>query len=635
MVFACEQPLDPIIKSVDQTNNLLQSKVWNLEDFIVKVRSSDIPAPILFGLGEDLMNSGVYDLDDMVFDASDMRDNTVIFDSEGNIISSNGPIDVLGDSTASYFVYNDQTIRLKSKKVSLNYRYLYNEPEKKLLMTVTADEANALIRDINQKLIDAVAKRTPNKLGDLVADLLFNNQKIQKLINDLVVSALAGELESITDFDPEQAAEILAAKIIESLGAIDWEDKLTELLRPELEKITNIDADLVSRQIAAEVAKAINQGLSTENIYKLVLPFLNELSTNPDESAKVISTLVVNEFLKIFSEENVKVLIERSWEKFTELDDQQVKVIADTLTSIVEKVWINEENFKELFLPFTSKIESTSILQMGQLAKETTAALKTLIGKINEEFPDLNLSPDYDKIESQITAAFIAAKPAIILAGGAEKAAAGVGKLVIDGFFNTGNINSVFVSAINALQQLDPQVVGSTISTWLVNLADKVSPQIIEYLSDLLSPILDNINPELVSFKIAQALNKFIKQNVTEDSIKLLIQPAIDFVANINAEALARYIAKGILALDIIKDNINEEKITAILLPVLQSINAIDAKDLSQKLINAVVASGIFEDVITEKRVSAIIALLIYNNLWEQVQIANNFKEATIVLSHK
>ncbi len=635
MFFACEEPLDPIIKSVDQTNDLLQSKVWKLEDFVVKVRTSDIPAPILFGLGEDLMNSGIYDLDDMVFDASDMRETDVIFDSEGNLITSGGPIDVLGDSIASYFVFNDRTIKIKSEKVKLNYRYLYNAPEKTLSMTVTADDANSLIRDINEKLIDAVAKRTPSRLGDLVADLVFNNEKIQKLINDLVVSALAGELESVVDFDPEEAAEILAAKIIESLGAVDWEGKLTDLLRPELEKITNIDPDLVARQIASEVAQAINQGLSTENIYNLVLPFLNELATNPDETAKAISTLVVNEFLKIFSEENVKVLIEGAWEKFTMLDDEQVLVIADTLTSIVEKVWINEENFTDLFLPFTSKIENTSILQMGQLAKETTASLEQLIGRINEEFPDLNLSPDYAKIESQIKAAFIAAKPVILLAGGAEKAAAEVGKLVISEFLNTENITSVFVSAINALQQLDPELVGSTISTWLVNLVDNVSPQIIEYLSDLLSPIIDNINPELVSFKIAQALNTFIKENVTEDSIKLLIQPAIDFIANINAEAVARFIAQGILSLDIIKETVNEENITAILLPILQSINAIDAKDLSQQLINAVVASGIFEEVITEKRVSAIIALLIYKSLWEKVQIANNFKEATIVLRYQ
>jgi hypothetical protein len=55
---------------------------------------------------------------------------------------------------------------------------------------------------------------------------------------------------------------------------------------------------------------------------------------------------------------------------------------------------------------------------------------------------------------------------------------------------------------------------------------------------------------------------------------------------------------------------------------------------LVQSLINAVVDSGIFEDVITEDRVSAIIALLIYKDLWESAQIANNFEQVTIILRH-
>ncbi|WP_373398321.1 hypothetical protein V8V91_00725 [Algoriphagus halophilus] len=83
LLVSCEQPLDPIIKSVDQTNKLLQSHVWQLEDFKVEVRESDIAAPILFGLGESISGPGVYDLDDMVFDVTDMRDYTVIFDPSG------------------------------------------------------------------------------------------------------------------------------------------------------------------------------------------------------------------------------------------------------------------------------------------------------------------------------------------------------------------------------------------------------------------------------------------------------------------------------------------------------------------------------------------------------------------------
>jgi hypothetical protein len=634
VMVSCEEPLDPIIKSVNNTTDLLQRHVWNLEEFTVKVRDKDIPPPMLFSDTDSLVRSGTYDLDNMVFDASDMRDYTVIFSPTGDMITSAGPIDALGDSIASYFVFNDRTVRISTDKTKLNYSYIYNEQNQTMALTVTSEQAGSLIRDINEKLINAIAKKTPDKLGDLVAGLLYNNQSLQRLINDVVVSALAGELEFINDFDPDEAAELLAAKIIEALKSVDWEGKLTELLKTELEKITNIDPDLVAGEIAAEVAGAINQLLSVENIYSLVLPYLNELATNPEAFAESISTLIVNEFLNVFNEDNLKVLIANAWEKFTDLDEEQVSTIADTLTSIVEEVWINEGQLSQLFLPFTQKIEETSLLQMGALAAQTTDSLEVLINKINVQFPDLNLEPDYESMEGQIKALFIVAKPAIGLAGGAEKAAADVAKLIISQFLNTENLNQVFVSAINLILELDPELAGTTIASWLVNLADDVAPEVIEYLSGLLSPILDNINPEFTAFRIATALNGFIKQNVTEESIKALIQPAIEFISNINAEAVSRFIAKLILSLDIIEDNINEENIAAILLPVLQSINETNAKDLVQSLINAVVDSGIFEDVITEDRVSAIIALLIYKDLWESAQIANNFEQVTIILRH-
>jgi hypothetical protein len=541
----------------------------------------------------------------------------------------------LGDSVASYFVFNERTIRISSNEVSLNYRYLYDNDQQTLALTLTAEQAGRAIQKVNEELIDAISKRTPDKLGDLVAKLLYNNESIQRLINDLLVSALAGQLEFINDFDPKESADLMAEKIFEALKNIDWEGKLTELLRVELEKITNIDPDLVASEIAAEVAAAINQRLSLENIYDLILPFLNELATDPDGNATKISTLIVDLLLGVFNEENLQPLISAAWQKFTELDQEQVGVIADTLTSIVEEVWINEDNITQLILPITQKIDETSLLQMGKLAAEATDSIEVLVGKINTTFPDLNLEPDYESMESQIKAILIAAKPVIGLVGGPEKAARQIAALIKTQFLSTDNLKQVFASAINALQNLDPQLVGEKIAAWLTNLAEVISPDIIEYLSEKLSPILDNLDPEFTAFKIAQALNGFIKQNVTQENIKALILPAIEFISNINAELVARYIAQTILSLDIIKDNINEEGIAAILLPVMQSISEINPEHLAQAIVDAIVNSGIFEEVITEERVSAIIALLIYNNMWENVKVVNNFREVTITLHHE
>jgi hypothetical protein len=182
---------------------------------------------------------------------------------------------------------------------------------------------------------------------------------------------------SSTIFDPKESADLMAEKIFEALKNIDWEGKLTELLRAELEKITNIDPDLVASEIAAEVAAAINQRLSLENIYDLILPFLNELATDPDGNATKISTLIVDLLLGVFNEENLQPLISAAWQKFTELDQEQVGVIADTLTSIVEEVWINEDNITQLILPITQKIDETSLLQMGKLAAEATDSIRS------------------------------------------------------------------------------------------------------------------------------------------------------------------------------------------------------------------------------------------------------------------
>jgi hypothetical protein len=48
VMVSCEAPLDPIVKSVNNTTALLQRHVWNLEEFTVKVRDEDIPPPVLF-----------------------------------------------------------------------------------------------------------------------------------------------------------------------------------------------------------------------------------------------------------------------------------------------------------------------------------------------------------------------------------------------------------------------------------------------------------------------------------------------------------------------------------------------------------------------------------------------------------
>ncbi len=160
--------------------------------------------------------------------------------------------------------------------------------------------------------------------------------------------------------------------------------------------------------------------------------------------------------------------------------------------------------------------------------------------------------------------------------GGPEQAAEDVANLILSQFLSSENISQLFISALTRLQDVDPEVAANAISTWLSNLADEASPEIIIYLSEFLSPILDNIDPQTTSLRIAEALNSFIQENVTPEAINGLILPLVEAISNINADFLAKYLAQKILQLDIIEDVVNEENITALILPVLTAINEIE-----------------------------------------------------------
>ncbi|MCV9386297.1 hypothetical protein [Reichenbachiella ulvae] len=633
-LFSCEQPQDQVIEAVNHTNDVLIKNTWYLNEFTINVKEPDIPPPILFNSSDALTREGEYNLEDMVLDVSDFQQYQVQFTSDRKIITGNSEIDILGDSVGTYFVFNERQIRITSAE-ALTYRYHYDNRQKTLKLLLNDEDVQGLVDDLNEELIDKISGNTPGKIGDLVASLLFNNESIQKLINDVLVSAISGKLSFINRIDPEDAAMLLSKEIIEIIKGINWESELKTLLQLELEKINDIDAEALSEVISAEIADFINGKITIEGIYDLVFPYIEEIPSNSDEVAKAISTLMVNLILEIFDEDFLKTKISESWVKFTELNSEKVGIVADTLTAIVENVWINQENVKAAVYPFIEKIEGTSILQMGQLADETVGAIKVIVDDLNLLFPDLNLTPDYESMQSIIKALFIAAKPTIGLAGGADQVANELSQLIIDDFLNSDNIKKAFTTGINFLQAIDAELAGSTIAGWIVSLEGEIAPVVIEYLSKILSPILDNINPELTAFKIARALKGFVTDNITKENLQALIQPVLQAITSVNAEAVATFLAKKILALDIIGETINEENINAILLPILVDVQQSNVEELAQNLITAIYQSGLFEDTITESRVSTIISLLIYKSAWDQVRIANNFQDATIILRHE
>jgi hypothetical protein len=634
LFISCEQPEDPVIAAVNDINKTLKKHDWRLSQFIIEVNDEDIPPPLLFNSSDSLILKGKYDLNDMVLEREEMLKYTVNFLEDGTVATSDGQFDLLKDEAEiSYFVLNDQAVRIKSRE-SLLYDYLYDPNEQTISLTLDTERASRRIRQLNDKLISQITNKTPDRIGDLIAQILFNNEALQGLINDVLVDAISGKLSFINEIDPEESSKYLAEQILNALKQVDWQTRLTELLKVELEKLTNIDPEEVSEKIAEKIISLVEEELSVDRINAFILPYIERIPTNSDAVSEALATLIVNLFLESFDESKLQIVIESAWREFTKLNEEQIEVISDTLAYSVSDIWINEQNMTNLLLPFTKKIDETSLFQMGALAEEATDAIRGLVDNVNELFPDLNLEPDYESLQSTLRTAFIAAKPTIGLIGGPEAAASSLAKLIINQFLNQEAISAGFKSALQFLQTIDPEIAASKITTWLVSLELEVGPVLIEYLSDLLSPILENIDPELTAERIATALNNFITSNITKDYVRTLILPLLERFTEINAEEVANFLAERILELDIIEDTINQETIEAVLLPILTSIKETNVEELSQNLINAIVDSGIFEDTITEERVSLIIRVLIYKASYDKVVIANNFRQLTILLEH-
>ena len=81
-LLACEPPEDSVIAAVNDTNALLNRHVWKLEEFTLKVRNEDIPPPLLFKSSGATLEARLYDLENTVLDASEMKKYEVEFNEE-------------------------------------------------------------------------------------------------------------------------------------------------------------------------------------------------------------------------------------------------------------------------------------------------------------------------------------------------------------------------------------------------------------------------------------------------------------------------------------------------------------------------------------------------------------------------
>jgi len=631
LISSCEPYVDPVIAETLETRDLLQENNWVITDYQIEVINDDIPPPLLLGFGNDSIRAGHYNLKDMIDSGEDFPIYRLKFTDGNDVLVDSTGSGKYEDNGSTYFVFNNSRMRLKTHGIGkLPYTYSYDPNSKSMRLTTTAADASKLIEDATQKFIDDAVKGTPNKIGDAIAKLL-SDPIVQQKIHDALKAALAGKIQGWLDsWDPEDEANKISEKIMEWLESKDWQQILSDAINKELQKLLDFDADSVAAEMAKEIADKIAEKYSVENIYNAIYPYLNEFDKlSPEEMADQMAQAVLNLLGNVFSQNNLEKIIYPIWLKFTQLSDDQITALSEKLTEAIQERWLNEENLTNLFLPITQKIDETSIFKMGELADEATDDIKTLVDELNSLFPGLGLDPDYDTLNKELKAAFIAAKPLIAIQG-PEAVAQSIADLILDNFLTVEKIEQAFETALHDLQEIDPQTAADAIATFLVELEGKIAPELYDWLVEKLTPIMENFDPEATAARIAEALNKFITDIFSEDNLEPVIDELLKKLQGINTEELANLIAKKILDSPWIKENITQEHIAELLYPILLKIHNLNAEELAEELLDKL--APIIKDIFTAERVSKIIAFIIYKIAYDNLKIANNFEEATIII---
>ncbi|OHX66705.1 hypothetical protein [Flammeovirga pacifica] len=633
ILIGCEQPIDPVIDQVSSIESTLHAHKWYLNNFQIETKNDDVPPPVLWNTSQFKTAQGNYDSNDMPFDVID--NSTHEFTPKREILKASEFNNFISEEIGNYFIINDRTIRISNDAIKLNYKYNYNPELQHFTLTVNENDASKLIEKANNKLVKYAANRTPEKIGGLITTLLYHNKTIQGIINDAIANWLSGKAEFIDTLSPEETAQYLSEELFKYLESLQIDQKISEIVKQELDKILDFDADKVSQNISIKIANLVEQQLSTDQLYQLLLPYTEQIATSPEESAQVISNGILQLIGNILSEENINALVENAWNSFGEIQEEDIQSIAHSFTQVIEDNWVNEENIYSILLPFVQKIEDTSILNMGSLANEATEAIKGVVDRVNDIFKEVNLNPDYDKISSTLKTSFIAAKPIISLNGGAEKTTSQISTLIKNEFLSEQFIQSTIVSGIKGLQNIPAETVAPKVTALITTIGQYVAPEVQEFIASKLTLLLMDVDAGYLSFKIAKTLNSTLTQLLSEENVYSILFPLMVEINSINTKKIGDFIAAKVMDLDIIQENINHENISQLIANVLTNAQNIGSENIVQGIIDAVINTGIFESTITEDRVTLVISLILYNSAYQDVKVANNFSSVSIVLEHQ
>jgi hypothetical protein len=627
---SCTQPMDPVVESVVETKSILQGKRWILVDYVIKVKNPDIPAPMLINIGDSSIEAGNYHLPNSLPGDSDFPQIIMEFSTDNKILIDSAYTNNFVGLGGKYFIQNQNEININPKKVErLKYKYYYSPDNKQMTFTLTEEQASKAIEKATQKLIDDAVNGTPDKIGEAISDKLHNSPKIKAAIEKWLKNAIAGKLPSIFDQTKVKTAEELSKRLrAHLLDSINWKNVLKEAIDAELNKIQSDTDPALANDITTEITTQIGEELSENALYDILLPYVAVLELQDNESeAEKIAFLIEKLLGKIFSEANLEKIVEVIWKKFTDLDPAQIDSIAVELTTVVETNWLNVDTLAQVILPITSKIDATPLFKMDELAQEATDSLEVFIDKLDNRFPDLGLNPNYDSIELILQKIFIAAKPFISVQGPLKVAEEGA-QVILSTILTTENIESAFVAALDYLQTIPPDVAAEKIAAWLVSLENKIGPELLNWLTEKLGPILNGD----ASYIIANKVHDFAITNFGFGTLKELTIKELNAAVAINGRVLAEHIAKALIDKKLAKEGVDLEALSRVIFGALHDDNS--GNGLGERIKQHMADNDMLWDGKTPDIIAKIISFILYAEAWNNFKIANNFEEATIIIQH-
>lgn len=595
-----------------EIENTLRTHNWGFNDLKVSVKYETRATPLLANVADEngMVQPGVYDSYDIFGNGKRQLYYTYQFTRDKINVDTNesGNYHRFG----GYFVLNSSEIRVNPDSTNaLRFQYNYN-PEN-ALFTMQSEYARnqAFIDFVNSTIYHSILSGRPGEIADAVVDKILNSEEIANVIEQLLYDLIHGKIDEITQ-SPEEAAGVLARAIVEKLKEIDWELLLYDKILELLQKLQVDNPEETAAELAQRMADKIQSSISQSDIYDLLLPILEEIE---NETLPVIANKIANAVYGLIVDKlNYDTIYQKLyplWEQFTLADSSTIIETSDTLASVVANHFFNVDTLTESLIPFITKVDET--IRLGELAQEIIdSVLIPKVNEINERFPGLELSPDWETVKQYLTGVLTAIKAALG-SSTVEELSATLANAVNTVMKST--LQKGFETAIFRLQKIPPDIASSTITAWIINLVEMAEQPVVDFIEEKLNRIFDRFDAEAIAADISEIIYNKIVDVFNEENLYQLILPILESLNEVDMERVARLLSKWLIESGIIQDNISEEQVIAKLTEILSDlIGNINPDETTEKLVELILNSNIVNNI-DGKILSKFLELKIYQLL--------------------